>query len=47
MARIIRIMTRDGAARAVFAETWDIVDEAARIHRTTPTATAALGRVLT
>ena len=47
MARIIRIMTRDGAARAVFAETRDIVDEAARIHRTTPTATAALGRVLT
>ena len=46
MARIIRIMTRDGAARAVFAETRDIVDEAARIHRTTPTATAALGRVM-
>ena len=46
MARIIRIMTRDGAARAVFAETRAIVDEAARIHRTTPTATAALGRVM-
>ena len=47
MARIIRIMTRDGAARAVFAETRSIVDEAARIHHTAPTATAALGRVLT
>ena len=41
MARIIRIMTRDGAARAVFAETRSIVDEAARIHHTAPTATAA------
>ena len=40
-------MTRDGAARAVFAETRSIVDEAARIHHTAPTATAALGRVLT
>ena len=47
MSRIIRIMTADGSARAVFADTRNIVNEAAAIHRTSPTATAALGRVLT
>lgn len=47
MSRIIRIMTADGSARAVFADTRNIVNEAAAIHCTSPTATAALGRVLT
>ena len=47
MSRVIRAMTRDGSARALIADTRDIVNQAVEIHGTEPTATAALGRVLT
>ena len=40
-------MTRDGSARALIADTRDTVNEAIKIHSTEPTASAALGRVLT
>ena len=45
--RIIRCITSDGAVVISAAETSDIVFKASRIHRTSPVATAALGRLLT
>lgn len=47
MSRVIRAITRDGSARALIADTRDTVNEAIKIHSTEPTASAALGRVLT
>jgi molecular chaperone Hsp33 len=47
MARIIRAITRDGSARIFAEDSKDIVQEAIRIHDTTPVCSAALGRVLT
>jgi len=44
---IIRAVTDDGSIRAFACYTKDIVNEAFRHHRTSPVATAALGRVLT
>jgi len=44
---IIRAVTADGAVRASAAITTNMVNEAHTIHGTTPTATAALGRLLT
>ena len=40
-------MTRDGFVKAVAVESWDMVERARQIHKTLPTATAALGRLLT
>ena len=46
MGELVRAMTRDGYVKAVAVTTADIVERARQIHKTLPTATAALGRVL-
>ena len=45
--KIIRGNSIDGAVRVFAAVTTKTVNEAQRIHKSYPTATAALGRVLT
>lgn len=45
--RIIRCITPDGAVMACAADTTDIVYTGAKLHLTSPAATAALGRLLT
>lgn len=44
--QILRAMTRDGWVKAVAIRSTQLVERARQIHDTTPTATAALGRVL-
>lgn len=45
--KLVRGSSMDGAIRVFAAVTTDLVNEAHRIHQTYPTATAALGRLLT
>ncbi len=46
MGELVRAMTKDGYAKAVAVTTKDMVERARQIHKTLPTATAALGRLL-
>lgn len=47
MSVIKRAIDSEGLVRVSFVDSRDIVQQAYAIHRTTPTATAALGRTLT
>jgi molecular chaperone Hsp33 len=44
---IVRAVTKDGSVRAFCAITKDLCTEAQKMHKTSPVATAALGRLLT
>ena len=46
MGELVRAMTGDGFVKAVAVTTKDVVERARQIHKTLPTATAALGRLL-
>ncbi len=46
MGELVRAMSKDGYVKAVAVMTTDMVERARQIHKTLPTATAALGRLL-
>lgn len=45
--KLLRATAKDGMVRIIAAITTNLVDEAVKIHECTPTASAALGRMLT
>ena len=47
MGKIVRYITKDGSAFIIACDTTDIVAETERIHKTSATVTAALGRLTT
>lgn len=46
MDKLVRAMTADGSVKAVAVTSRDLTEQARHIHKTLPTATAALGRAL-